>query len=97
MCSFGNGVLLEGSVDCVSGEKSFRAKRFVSGLAEVTGQAGAVQPLWLHVSVEVGYYVGCESYLDTSVVTDFNVLNQFTLCYNDTSTFVTSNERELCW
>lgn len=35
--------------------------------------------------------MACRFYLDTSVVTDFDVLDQFSLCYNDTSTFVTSN------
>lgn len=31
------------------------------------------------------------------MVTNFYILNQFTLRYNDPSTFVTSNQRELWW
>ena len=36
---FGDGVLLEGTVDCVAGEEGFGAERLVPCLAEVTGQA----------------------------------------------------------
>ena len=43
------------------------------------------------VSFDIEYLIAWSFYLDASVVTDFHILNQFTLCYNDTSTFVTSN------
>ena len=36
---FGDGVLLESSVNCVAGKQGFGAERFVACLAEVTGQA----------------------------------------------------------
>ena len=43
------------------------------------------------VSFDVEYSIAWAFYLDASVVTNFHILNQFTLCYNDTRTFVTSN------
>jgi len=44
MGRFGDAVLLESAVDSVSRELGFRAERLIRGLAEVAGQAGAVQP-----------------------------------------------------
>lgn len=42
---FGNAVFLERTVDCVARQKGFAAEGLVAGLAEVAGEAGAVQPL----------------------------------------------------
>jgi hypothetical protein len=41
---FGDAVLLESAVDSVAGELGLGAQRLVGLLAEVTGEAGAVEP-----------------------------------------------------
>lgn len=45
MGGFADGVLLECAVDGVAGQESFGAKGFIGLLAEVAGEAGAVEPL----------------------------------------------------
>lgn len=45
MDSLGNSVLLEGTVDGVTGEKSFGAERLIGVLAVRAAQARAVEPL----------------------------------------------------
>lgn len=45
VCCLGDGVLLERAIDRISREKSFRAQGLVRGLAEVTRQARAIDPL----------------------------------------------------
>jgi hypothetical protein len=45
MGSFGDAVLLECAVDCVSRKKRLWAKGFIGLLTEITGQTGTVQPL----------------------------------------------------
>jgi len=42
----GNAVLLEGAVNGITGKEGFGTKRFVGSLAEVTGEAGTVDPLF---------------------------------------------------
>lgn len=42
---FGDAVFLEGAVDCVAGQEGLGAEWLVGALAEVTGEAGAVDPL----------------------------------------------------
>jgi hypothetical protein len=39
----------------------------------------------------------CKTYFDTSMVTNLNILYEFTPCYDDTSTFVSTHQWELCW
>lgn len=68
-----NGVLLEGTVDGVSGEKRLGAQRLVGCLAEVAGQAGTVQPF--DTSMVTNLDIGDEvtnsyNYTGTFVATD---------------------------
>jgi hypothetical protein len=74
---FGNAVLLEGAVDCVSGEQGLCAERLIRCLAEAASKTGSVDPL------------------DTSVFTNFNVIDQVASGDNDTSAFVTTDKRQL--
>jgi hypothetical protein len=37
-----------------------------------------------------------DAYFDSAMIANFDVLHKFTHSYNDTSTFVTTNQRELC-
>lgn len=45
MGALDDAVLLEGAVDGVAGEEGAGAEGLVGGLAEVAGEAGAVDPL----------------------------------------------------
>lgn len=94
---FADGVLLEGAVDGVAGEEGFGAERFVGLLAEVAGEAGAVEPLGGGRSASAGVVRGgfMDRYLDTGVVSDLNVLDQFPACYDDAGTFVAADKGKL--
>lgn len=46
VCGLGDTVLLEGSVNCVTRDKSLSAERFVRLLTEITLQAAAIEPLY---------------------------------------------------
>jgi hypothetical protein len=39
----------------------------------------------------------CKTYFDTSMVTNLNILYEFTPCYNNTRTFVSTDQWKLCW
>lgn len=38
-----------------------------------------------------------KTYFDTSMVTNLNILYEFTPCYDNTSAFVSTDQWELCW
>ena len=50
MGSLGDTVLLERAVDSVATQQSFGAEGLIASLAEITGQAGTVEPLGEEVS-----------------------------------------------
>jgi hypothetical protein len=88
---------LEGAVDGVAGEERFAAQGFVGLLAEVAGEAGAVDPL--HAGVVAA---GDESQFGSSecrarrgLFLHLDILDQVTLGDNDTSTLVSADEWKL--
>lgn len=88
-----DAVFLEGAVDGVTRKEGLRAEGLVGLLAEVAGEAGAVEPLDTDVvanleilsvgNSRVGYEVGI-AYLD--------ILDKVTAGYNDTGTFVATDK-----
>lgn len=76
MLRTGNGVLLERSIDGVTGELRRKAERLVCLLAECAGKAGVVQPLHTDSLADFGILV-CDALASGN---------------DDTCTFVTTNE-----
>jgi hypothetical protein len=102
VCCLGDTVLLEGAVNCVAGEEGLSTEGFVGLLAERALQAGAVDPLFQQYVSLVGFLKdlcstewGDNFHLNTSIVTDLNILNERSECNNDTRTFVPADKWQL--
>lgn len=77
MCSFGDAVLLEGSVYGVSRELRLGTERLVGLLAKVTGETGSIEPF------------------DAGILANLNVFDQLTAGYNNSCSFVATNQGKL--
>lgn len=73
MCGFSNAVLLESTVDSVTGEEGLGAQRLVGLLAEVAGKAGSVEPLYTDMVAEldvINKVAAGDNYTSTFVAAD---------------------------